>query len=196
MRRTLSLPALHHLAVAAHRRGQEIGAEGLELAAHGGRLLERDGGAVHHHLRHLALAALGDAGLAEAHLLQVLAGRDDDEDDVAAGKFGRASRRCARPALPAARPSRACGSRSRRNGPPSAAVRPWGSPCAHADPSDCVLCGHVCLPLSFLAACTAVDFGTRSMTARCHGRAWRRRIQPSNEAGEPRIAGSSGQARG
>jgi hypothetical protein len=75
------LAGLDDLGVAAHRRGDELGAELLELVADRGGFLDRDGRAIDHDRRHLAALA-ADAVLAVQHLLHVLAGGDDGEQHV------------------------------------------------------------------------------------------------------------------
>jgi hypothetical protein len=77
------LAGLHHLGVAAHRCGDQVGAQLGEACAAGGRLLGRDGGTVDEDLRDPAIAAGGDAVRAEADLVHVLAGGNHQEHDVA-----------------------------------------------------------------------------------------------------------------
>ena len=82
------LAGLDDLGVAAHRRGDEIGAELLELVADRGGFLDRDGRAIDHDRRQLAALA-AHAVLAVEHVLHVLAGVDDREQHVDVFEIGQ-----------------------------------------------------------------------------------------------------------
>ena len=82
------LAGLDHLGIAAHRRGDEIGVELLELVADLGGFLDRDGRAIDDDRRHLAALA-ADAVLAVEHLLHVLAGGDDREQHIDVLEIGQ-----------------------------------------------------------------------------------------------------------
>ena len=75
------LAGLDDLGVAADRRGDEVGAELLELLADRRGFLHRDGRAIDHDRRHPAALA-AHAVLAVQHLLHALAGIEDREQHV------------------------------------------------------------------------------------------------------------------
>ena len=123
-----SFPALTHLAVAADGGADEFATQLLQPRADRFGLLDPDRGAVDQDFRARTGGAGDEAVVAEIDLFEILARRHHREHDVLAGKLVRTDRRSARPSWPAARPWRASGSRSPRNGRPSTAARPSDSP--------------------------------------------------------------------